>query len=688
MKRYVFLLAIAILSSLSLIAQNSDNIPPKHEFRATWFATVTNIDWPSKSNLTVDQQKAELNSILNSLRDANINAVCFQVRSQCDAFYKSEYEPWAAELTGTRGEDPGYDPLQYAIEQAHARGIEIHVWVNPFRVVSHKIKPKDETPGEQNSAYRYHPISTSDLLFTHTGSTVTPEMVIEYTTDTKYDANKQVEANTTKFGQVLNPGYEGVRQHIVKVILDIVKRYDIDGVVMDDYFYAYGGTYSEDAQSKALYKPSNVKDMDRDGSTDDDWRRANVDSVICKLYKAIQEVKPWVRFGMGVPGSWSMKANAAAAYGISLPAGISAMESYDYLYCNALEWAKQGWVDYLNPQIYWSTQVTRQDYDVLCKWWAKTVCENFSNKLSNGQRVHFFASQAAYGVTDPNAGLSGYGDGVLELQRQIDANRANLSSGYTGSVFFHTTAYMQLFRELKASHFQLKALPPPMGWKAKESFTAPTDIILTDSILSWSHPTAERFTVYAFPRGMSWEDAIDRPEYLYKMTYNNYIDLTGIGDISKLTIAVCTYDRYGIEHAASTFEGTGVFDHPAVVFWELNGGVVDVELPTYVTETYILPIPRKDGCEFGGWYNSKALRGKKFTEIPAGWKGTLYAKWAGAASNLDDVVTISEMRVYDIMGRFVGNELPKGKKGVFVIIQDSEKYKIRQPNTHKRRHYT
>ena len=632
MKKTIILLIAVFFAHIGIGAEN-----PIHEFRATWL-TGNGIDWPKTTS--VQSQKEHLCDIFRVMELGNMNAACLQVRSFCDALYKSSYEPWSKSLTGTRGSDPGYDPLAFAIEEAHKRGLELHVWVNPFRVTSSGV------------------LDTADLVWKNAG-----QWIIKYN-------------NSSFKGQIIDPGYPEAREYVHNVIMEIINNYDIDGIVMDDYFYAYGGTYSEDAQSKALYKPSNVKDMDRDGSTDDDWRRANVDSVICKLYKAIQEVKPWVRFGMGVPGSWSMKASAAAAYGISLPAGISAMESYDYLYCNALEWVKQGWVDYLNPQIYWSTQSTRQDYDVLCKWWAKTVCENFSNKLPNGQRVHFFASQAAYGVTDPTAGLSGYGDGVVELQRQIDANRANLSSGYTGSVFFHTTAYMQLFRELKASHFQLKALPPPMSWKANESFTAPTDIILTDSILSWSHPTAERFTVYAFPRGMSWEDAIDNPEYLYRMTYNKYIELTGLGDISKLTIAVCTYDRYGIEHAAATFEGTGVFEHPAVIFWELNGGVVDVELPTYVTETYILPIPRKDGCEFGGWYNSKALRGKKFTEIPAGWKGTLYAKWAGAASNLDDVVTISEMRVYDIMGRFVGNELPKGQKGVFVIIQDSEKYKI------------
>ena len=450
MKKRILLCFFAILLTSFSFAEN-----PKYEFRATWL-TGNGIDWPKTKN--IEQQKQTLINIFDVMAKGNMNAACLQVRSFCDALYKSSYEPWSASLTGTRGGDPGYDPLAFAIEEAHKRGIELHVWVNPFRVTSSGV------------------LDTTDLVWKNAG-----QWIIKYN-------------NSSFKGQIIDPGYPEAREYVHKVCMEIINNYDVDGIVMDDYFYAYGGTYSEDAASKALYKPSNVKDVDKDGSTDDDWRRANVDSVICNLYKAIQGVKPWVRFGMGIPGSWSMKSNAAAAYGISLPAGISAMESYDYLYCNALEWVKQGWVDYLNPQIYWSTQVTRQNYRVLCNWWAKTVCENFSDKLSDGKRVHFFVSQAAYGATDPSSGLSGYGDGVVEIQRQIDANRDNLSSGYTGSVFFHTSAYMQLFRDIKDSHFQMKALPPAMSWKVKEKLTAPTDFVLTDSILSWSHPSAERFT--------------------------------------------------------------------------------------------------------------------------------------------------------------------------------------------------
>ena len=633
MKKSLLFLLLALLMGTITHAEN-----PKHEFRATWLTTGFGIDWPKTKN--VEQQKKTLCNIFNALQRGNMNAACLQVRSFCDAIYQSSYEPWSDVLTGTRGQDPGYDPLAFAIEEAHKRGIELHVWVNPFRVTSSGT------------------LDTTDLVWKNAG-----QWIIKYN-------------NSSFKGQIIDPGYPEAREYVHKVMMEIVTNYDIDGILMDDYFYAYGGTYSEDANSKALYKPSNVKDMDKDGSTDDDWRRANVDSVIYNLYKALQEVKPWVRFGMGIPGNWSMKSGAASAYGISLPSGISAMESYDYLYCNAIEWAKQGWVDYLNPQIYWSTQATRQDYDVLCQWWAKTVCENFSDKLPDGKRVHFYASQAAYAVTDSDAGLSGYGDGVLEIQRQIDANRLNLSSGYTGSVFFHTTAYLQLFRDLKASHFQAKALCPPMRWKAKETLAAPTDVIQTDSLLSWSHPTAERFTIYAYPRTIAKEDAIYNPLYFQRVVYGNTYDMTGLGDISQLAIAICSYDRFGVEHEAAVFEGEGYYDFPQVIFWELNGGTVDIELPKYVTETYILPIATKSGYEFAGWYKTKTLRGTPLTEIVEGFEGTLYAKWKELPSATQDVSISTKMAVYDMMGRYIGDQLPTNQQGVFILIQGDQQTKV------------
>ena len=787
-KILLFLFTLAV--GISTVYAN-----PKYEFRASWMTTGYGLDWPRQK--TKDAQQTELKQKLDALVAGNHNAVCLQVRSFCDAIYKSSYEPWADCLTGTRGQDPGYDPLQFAIEEAHKRGLELHVWVNPFRV----------TPSGT--------LSTDDPVWKNAG-----QWIIKY-------------SNSSFSGQIIDPGYPEARDYVHKVFMEIVNNYDIDGILMDDYFYAYGGTNSEDAdsRSKHLYK---VTDADKDNSYIDDWRRANVDSVVHRLYRDLQKTKPWVRFGMGTPGNWSNKATAGSYYGISLPA-TTAMESYDYLYCNPVEWAKKGWVDYLNPQVYWSTTAKKGDYDILTPWWAKKVCENFSNKLPNGQKVHFFASQGACYVYDSD-GMEGYNDGVAEIQRQIDVNRANLSSGYTGSVLFSTSSAILMRNELRESHFKFKALPPAMSWKSKTALAAPTNVKVKDTVMSWEHPTAERFTVYIYPRGSkgiaaknnaaaasvptqeelwasfktaaglsglgtlseiatqttpckvictkltatevqkafsnaSWtwlkdyiarvqnaqkgnavatstvpeltddltaatwryaiaafflqtqytawpysadfttagqpsawgpaylgEDTGDNggnnsgdnggntsqpetyntpaPEYLKAVVYGKSCRMDGWGDLSQYTIAIYSYDRFGIEHAAAYYEGNEVYEPKVAIKWELDGGTVDVDLPTYVTERYVLPIPHKQGYDFDCWRSVKTTRGQKITEIPAGWEGTLYAFWKKNSSAVEDIQWNASIEVYDIMGRFVGNELPTDQHGVFIVIQGENSTKI------------
>ena len=633
-KIFLFLFTLAI-GACSLFAN------PKYEFRASWMTTGFSIDWPRQK--TAEAQKAELQQKLDALVAGNHNAVCLQVRSFADAIYKSSYEPWADCLTGTRGKDPGYDPLAFAIEEAHKRGLELHVWVNPFRVTSSGVLPD------------------SDLVVQNAG-----QWIIKYN-------------NSSFKGQIIDPGYPEARDYVHKVFMEIVNNYDIDGILMDDYFYAYGGTKNEDSDSREKYcyawKNSQAKpSKDSDGDYTDDWRRANVDSVVCRLYKDLQKTKPWVRFGMGTPGNWSNNGSAASYYGISLPA-TTAMESYDYLYCNPVEWAKQGWVDYLNPQVYWSTTAKKGDYDILTPWWAKTVCENFSNKLPNGQKVHFFASQGACYVYD-NDGMEGYDDGVAEIQRQIDVNRANLSSGYTGSVFFSTSSAILMRNELRESHFRYKALPPAMDWKSKTALEAPTNVQVKDTVMSWEHHTAERFTVYIYPRGGQLTGHTPAPEYLKKVVYGTSCRMDGWGDLSTKTIAIYSYDRFGVEYAAAYYEGNEVYEPKISIYWELDGGTVDVDLPTYVTERYVLPIPTKKGYDFDCWRSVKTTRGQKITEIPAGWKGTLYAFWKKNASAVEDIQFNGTIEVYDIMGRFVGNQLPTDQHGVFIIIQGKNQAKI------------
>ena len=547
MKKFRLFSTLTLLAiTLTLFANE-----PKHEFRATWLATVTSIDWPktkAKDNASRAQQQKELTDILDKLQAGNMNACYLQVRSLCDAMHKSSYEPWSAALTDTRGKDPGYDPLAFAIEEAHKRGMELHIWVNPFRVTSSGT------------------VSTSDLTWQNAGQWII-----------KYD-------NGSFSGQIIDPGYPQARAYVIKVLMEIINNYDVDGIVMDDYFYPYGSTTTEDAASKALYKPANVVDVNQDGKTDDDWRRMNVDDCIKVLYDSLQATKPWVRFGMGTFGIWTTQKKAAQAYGISLPSGITGLDDYDVQACNPVEWVKYGYVDYINPQLYWSRDYAGQSYDVLCEWWAKDVCEHFSNQLPNGKKVHFCVSQAAYHAYD---GYKGYDDGVGEIQDQIDVNRANLSSGYNGSVFYNTTAYCKMYQELQASHFNHKALMPAMDWKVTEQLSAPENLRVENNILKWEHPIAERFTVYAYPKGMVKEVAMNDSQYLLQMVYGKSINLSSVSNLSEKTIAVCAYDRFGVEHGVALYnEGDAPILPPTQeadsITWVLNGGEVPtVEVPSH-----------------------------------------------------------------------------------------------------------
>ena len=539
MKKIFTLCVVLCMSYLSMGATN-----PKHEFRATWLTTAWGNDWP-KTKVTNDatrkQQQDSLIAIFDRLQAGNMNAVCFQVRGRSDAFYKSSYEPWAAELAGARGKEPGYDPLAFAIEEAHKRGLELHAWVNPFRVTSAGT------------------LDANDLVKKNAG-----QWIIQYN-------------NGSFTGEIIDPGYPEAREYVLNVLMEIISNYDIDGIVMDDYFYPYGGTTTEDAASKALHKPANVVDVNQDGDTDDDWRRSNVDVFLEEFYNRIQTTKPWVRLGMGTFGIWTTQTKVAQAYGISLPSGISGLDDYDEQACNPVEWVQNGYVDYINPQLYWPTTSTGQNYNKLCHWWAKDVCEHFSNQLTNGKKVHFFSSQSI----SSNRSLT-------EIQAQVDANRSNLSSGYTGSVFFDTDAYLTMDKDLMTSRFATNALTPPMDWKSNTALAAPTNLTVSGSTLTWQHATAERFTVYVYPKGTAWSTAKNDPAYLQGVIYGNTMDISGI-DTNMNDIAVCAYDRFGVEHEVAIYSndsGAGTTPNPETIIWELNGGEVNtvtVEVPSLTT---------------------------------------------------------------------------------------------------------
>ncbi|WP_048920226.1 glycoside hydrolase family 10 protein [Rufibacter radiotolerans] len=316
----LFLLSFCLLISIFPAAAQE---LPNREFRGVWVATVANLDWPVQG-ASPEKQKAALRDMLDKIKEANLNAVFFQVRTECDAFYRSSKEPWSRFLTGTQGKDPGFDPLALAIEEAHARGLELHAWFNPYRVNT------VNTPGT------YHAQHISKTK---------PEWLLTF-------------ANGKK---ILNPGLPEVRQYIASIIREVAQNYAIDGVHFDDYFYPYPeGTFtgisSEDAQTFTDHGTGfpEVKD----------WRRYNVNETMRLVHTALQEVRPEARFGVSPFGIWKN----------GEPAGITGMDSYNAIYADPLHWLEQKYVDYLTPQLYWAIG-GKQDYRKLLYWWSDKAFE-------------------------------------------------------------------------------------------------------------------------------------------------------------------------------------------------------------------------------------------------------------------------------------------------------------------------
>ena len=273
--KYIAKIAIVLFTfwlAIPTVAQT-----PKKEVRAFWLSTVWRLTWPKTTVISntgnaqeIQEQKDELIMLLDSVKAANANTVYFQVRGRCDAMYKSSYEPWSSDLVATRGMDPGYDPLLFAVEEAHKRGIEIHAWFNPYRYES-VLHQWDGTPQNYRESH--------------------PEWLLDYSD-----------------GSILNPAMPEVRDHITAIIQEVVQNYDIDGVVFDDYFYMSGTT---DDMDDELYQQSNPDNLSRA-----DWRRQNVNKLIAQVYRMIQSEKPYVRFGISPAGVWCTDATIAERYGV------------------------------------------------------------------------------------------------------------------------------------------------------------------------------------------------------------------------------------------------------------------------------------------------------------------------------------------------------------------------------------
>lgn len=375
---------------------------PKYEFRAAWIATVDNIDWPSKKGLSTIQQQQEFIQLVDMLKQTGMNAVVVQIRPCADAFYPSPYEPWSEWLTGQQGlaPNPYYDPLQFMISEAHKRGMEFHAWFNPYRAVFN--------------------IKTSSIANNHI-TRLHPEWFLTYG-DKKY----------------FDPALPEVRTYVTNIIQDVLKKYDIDAIHFDDYFYPYriAGKEFPDQQSYMLYG----KNMNKD-----DWRRSNVDSIILQLSKTIKAIKPYVKFGISPFGVWRNKDKDID--GSNTKAGQT---NYDDLYADILLWLKNGWIDYVVPQLYWEQGHNLADYTTLIDWWSKHA---YGKHVYIGHGIYRANTNKAW--KNPN-----------EIPNQLKL--LHTYPTIQGSVYFNARSFITnaiAWKDsLQYNQYNYQAIIPPMPW--------------------------------------------------------------------------------------------------------------------------------------------------------------------------------------------------------------------------------
>lgn len=420
---------------------------PKRQLRGMWISTFRNLDWPSKPGLSVAKQKRELTGYLDAAVRMHMNAVFVQVRDRADAFYKSSYEPWSQALTGTPGRDPGYDPLAFMVSEAHARGLQLHAWFNPFQVTTEGDKPLPKN----------HP------AVTHKGWTHRFQGRLYY-----------------------DPGIPAVRTFVEGVINEVVRKYDIDGVHFDDHFYPYpqpGHKFRDDATYEKYGK----------GAGKGAWRRQNVDTFVREVGEQTRKAKPWVWYGISPFGIWRNKKSDARG------SGTDGLESYDSVYADTRRWVREGWVDYIAPQLYWSMGDKAASYKTLVRWWSGLVKE-----APDDHPVLLYIGQPAYRVMKGSTDAAFRKGG--ELNRHLDDNVKQ--PNVAGDIFFSARDLvanrLHMTDDLTGGPYENPALPPRLDRAPGGDPAAVTRLRAKDGSgkvrLSWSPVRdAAAYAVYRFP---------------------------------------------------------------------------------------------------------------------------------------------------------------------------------------------
>jgi len=411
---------------------------PMREFRGAWIATVNNIDWPSKPGLSTAQQQKELRAIIDQAAQLKLNALIFQVRPACDALYPSKLEPWSEYLTGKMGSapNPSWDPLKFAIAESHKKGLELHAWFNPFR-------SRYKLP--LGAASRTHISKKKPLLVKNYGGY-----------------------------QWLNPAEPAAQAHSLAVIMDVVRRYDVDGVHMDDYFYPYP---VKDSKGKLRDFPDDVSWKRYKGKMSRaNWRREHINGFVQRMYAEVKKIRPWVKVGISPFGIWRP----------GYPKTIKGLDAYNTLYADARKWINNGWLDYCAPQLYWSIESPGQSYPKLLKWWVS----------ENKKRRHLWIGNNSAKVNPWKAD---------EIIKQISLTRNE--RGSTGNIHWNVSALTKnrgnLATQLQRASYRESALVPASPWldkipPAKPQVTMKAAEKPGQLLISWHNRTREPVASWVF----------------------------------------------------------------------------------------------------------------------------------------------------------------------------------------------
>lgn len=487
----IFLLLLLLLASDCLAS-------PKREMRAVWVATVWGIDWPSvrgTDRATAEKQKKELCRLLDRVESLNFTTVYFQVRGMGDVMYSSRLEPWSSFLTGRRGADPGWDPLETAVRECHARGLECYAWVNPFRwsTGTDYDTPQDRQWKEKGWLLRHG----------------------KYT--------------------VFNPGLEEARAHIVDICREIVEGYDVDGLVFDDYFYPNRIPADKTAPDYELYL------AEAPWMTFGDWRRACVHKAVADVSAMIADTRPGCRFGISPAGVAGKHDTSARKWGVE-PCRVKAADwQYEEIYSDPLGLMYQGTVDFISPQIYWPTTHSTAPYAALAGWWSMASCHFGS---------HLYSSLTLERIEKGNLR-----ENILDVGRQIDHNRGLSIDGNLG-VAVYSARFLPLVEGMLRQKFSLPALSPELRHRPGDVPEAPRRVSLGRRHLEWEGVKGEpgevmRYTVYIVPPGISREEAMAENGdgidggYLHGVVYGTDTDLPECPEGAN--IAVCTLDGRSAE---------------------------------------------------------------------------------------------------------------------------------------------